>query len=379
MDLRDRLLHVIDGIYGAAGTPARWTPCLKDVADLLGGTVANLLHHDHRDHRGGLSASTVDPAGLDAYVRHFHALDPWAGSVRPGTFTVGQTLLGRHLVAPDAFRRTAFYADFGRHFETTRVVVGVIEMPAMGASASITINRSDRGEEFDEASARLLGVLVPHLRRALALHRHLAAANAERAVLLDVLDRIRTAIVIVDAALRVVIMNRAASRLAGRRHGLVVDGRHLRGATADATTALTAALASAVAVAQGRTLAAGRLHVRLPTPPDGRALEAQVLPLPSDDGQTDVPAAAVFIVDPDEPPATPDVYLAERFRLTPLETRVAQALARGQSAAAIADSLRLTQETTRWYVKQVLAKTDTPRQSELVRLLSVLARLEPGE
>jgi DNA-binding CsgD family transcriptional regulator len=63
------------------------------------------------------------------------------------------------------------------------------------------------------------------------------------------------------------------------------------------------------------------------------------------------------------------------FGLTPAEAELAQALAAGRSLHEYADAAHVTCETARWRLKQVLAKTDTHRQAELVRLLLTTAVL----
>jgi DNA-binding CsgD family transcriptional regulator len=244
----------------------------------------------------------------------------------------------------------------------------VIEAPSANRSAIISVNRGDAAEEFDGEAARLIGALVPHLRRALALHRRLAVVRAENDGLAAALDRLRAAIVLVDAARNIVTMNRAADELVARQNGLGIRDRHLRGETSEATAALDRIVTDAIAIAQGRT-AAGSVRAALPKRSDGRPLEAVALPLPPADRAAARAAAAVFVVDPDEAPVVPAEWLTTRFGLTPAEARVASALARGEAVADLAEHLRVTTGTARWYVKQILAKTGTKRQADLVRLL----------
>jgi DNA-binding CsgD family transcriptional regulator len=370
MDVHDRLLLLIGEIYGAVGDPARWTRCLASICDLLQGTGANLMHHDHRDHRGGVSASVTDPAALDAYARYFHTVDPWALALQPAALAPGAIVSGTSLVPHADLKKTEDYADLGEPFGLTRTLIGIIDVLDGGVIAAVTVNRDDASGEFDAESVRLLGALVPHLRRALALHQQLAAVAAEQAALIGVLDHVRTAVALVDADLALVTANRAADRLLSRNDGLRLDGRRIHAATPEITAALLAALAAASAVARGERVEAGRSRVTLPKSSGGRPLEASVVPLIASPPAGPLhPIAAVLIVDPDEVPAVPDAVLAERYGLTPAETRVAKALAAGDTVRSIAESLRLTQDTTRWYVKQVLAKTGTSRQAQLVHLL----------
>jgi DNA-binding CsgD family transcriptional regulator len=66
------------------------------------------------------------------------------------------------------------------------------------------------------------------------------------------------------------------------------------------------------------------------------------------------------------------------FGLTPAEAGLAEALAAGRSLHEYADAAHITCETARWRLKQVLAKTDTHCQAELVRLLLATAVLGEG-
>ncbi len=84
METHDSLLRIVGEIYAAVGHPDRWVACLVSIGDLLQGTAANLLYHDHRTHQGGIFASTIDPAANEAYSRYFHALDPWALNMPAG-------------------------------------------------------------------------------------------------------------------------------------------------------------------------------------------------------------------------------------------------------------------------------------------------------
>jgi DNA-binding CsgD family transcriptional regulator len=364
-----RLAQMSGAIYDASGGAAPWTDVLETVCDVLGATGAHLLHFDHRHLQASVTvAARTDPDALDAYGRYFHRLDPWGTRVKPGGFAAETVIAGASLVSFDKVRRSEFYAGLGRRYGISRSLVGVIEAPSANRSAIITINRGDAAEEFDAEATRVVGALVPHLRRALARHRRLAVVRAERDGLAAALDRLRAAIVLVDAGGTVVTMNRAADELIARQDGLRVRGRRLHGETSQATAALDEIVADAIAIARGQT-AAGSARAALPKRSDGRPLEALALPLPPGDQIAARAAAAVFVIDPNEMPVVPTDWLTTRFHLTPAEARIASALARGEELADIAARLRVTTGTARWYVKQILAKTGTKRQADLVRLL----------
>ncbi len=378
MDTHDRVLRIVGDIYATVGYPDRWPACLEAIQALLQGSSANLIFHDHRLREGVLFASTLSPEANDAYSRHYHAVDPWALNAPPDAFVPERVFVGQKFFPHGRMVRTEFYTDFAQGLGATRAMFGVIDASPRGSSGVLSLNRPDASPEFDEESMRILAALVPHVRRALALHRELALAGAERQALSDVLDQLNAAVVLVSEQGRVVLMNRAASGLARARDGFGVDRHTVVGTTANATTALRVAIRSTVEAARGQSLAASAMRVQLPRHSGGRALEVQIFPLPQ--GAHGAAAAALFITDPDATPSLPKQLLAGRFGLTPTESKVANALAQGLSVKAIAAACRLSTETTRWYVKQVLAKTGTTRQAEVVRLLlSLMTASVSGE
>ncbi len=65
---------------------------------------------------------------------------------------------------------------------------------------------------------------------------------------------------------------------------------------------------------------------------------------------------------------------AGRYRLTPAEARLAQALSGGEALAEAASRFAITAATARSQLKAIFAKTGATRQADLVRLVAGLAR-----
>lgn len=57
------------------------------------------------------------------------------------------------------------------------------------------------------------------------------------------------------------------------------------------------------------------------------------------------------------------------YGLTPTESQVAVMIGQGLSLKGVAEQLSMTEQTARWHMKNILAKTETSRQSDLVTLL----------
>jgi DNA-binding CsgD family transcriptional regulator len=367
----ERLLDAIRQVYGTATDASRWPACLTSIGALVLGTSANLLYHDHRSQGGIQIAIGADPELYRLYSEYGHAIDPWALACRPGAIPAGRVLIGASIVDPARMRKTEFYAAMGRRYEASRALFGVLEASSH-QSAVLALNRGDRHEEFDSHDARLLSLLVPHVRRALAIHRRLGGLDADRAHLLDALDRLPRGLVLVDDRARPIFVNRYAARLLEQRDGLSIEKEALIAAAPEAALQLARALGSAIAITRGRALTMESGDFLIPRS-TRRPLFASVSP--AGGGRPDpqlIPrvAASLFLVDPDALARPLNDRLRELFSLTTAEARVADAVAAGRDVAAIADEFRVSRETVRSHVKRVLEKAGVGSQSAFMRLVA---------
>jgi DNA-binding CsgD family transcriptional regulator len=77
----------------------------------------------------------------------------------------------------------------------------------------------------------------------------------------------------------------------------------------------------------------------------------------------------IFVGDPDRKSEIDESRLRQLYGLTNAEARVAALLACGHRLDEIAEMLNVAYETTRKHLKKVLAKAETDRQAELVRMI----------
>jgi DNA-binding CsgD family transcriptional regulator len=96
------------------------------------------------------------------------------------------------------------------------------------------------------------------------------------------------------------------------------------------------------------------------------------LPLRRQDFACLAPVAhsVIFVFDEAANPPSPIRLIAELYGLTPAESRLAEALLAGQSLADYGDWAGLTRNTLKTHLRSLFNKTDTARQSELVRRLA---------
>lgn len=203
---------------------------------------------------------------------------------------------------------------------------------------------------------------------------------AVRHSLAATLDRLPFGVIFVDAAAKPLLANRAGEAILAAADGLASARQGLVASAATATAALKRAVGEAALAGAGRGLHAGRA-MALSRPSGRRALEVLVAPLPRNEERIGIvrAAAVVFVSDPEHEQRTPRELLRQLYGLTPAEAELAAALVGGRTLNDFADETGRRVETVRKTVKQVFAKTETSRQSELVaRLLKGPARLDGG-
>ncbi|QVX41783.1 helix-turn-helix transcriptional regulator (plasmid) [Ralstonia solanacearum] len=211
---------------------------------------------------------------------------------------------------------------------------------------------------FGEADQQRLAGLLPHFGQAAELSLSVHGERKLEQILSACLDRWQCGLVVCDADGRVQWMNRPAQdRIA--HHGAL----HLRDGLLHAHGDKAARLRHALmprSIAHGRATfltldhAAHRLHLA-------------VQPLTRVDGIADAGGALVMISDGNLAGEIPAAALAALFDLTEAESRLASALVQGDTLEQYAQRRGVSIGTVRYQLKQVLSKTGTNRQSELMR------------
>jgi DNA-binding CsgD family transcriptional regulator len=269
-------------------------------------------------------------------------------------------------------KKTEFYADLARPYGYTRGLFGYLGRLGATRTSVISINRSDRIPEFNAQDALLLSTLVPHVQRALQIHRRLVSAEQQRSAMADLMERLRTGVVLLDVSRRPVLVNRAANDILDQRDGLSLSNGELRAGTPGLTAQVRSAIVAAVDVSSGRSVVAGDSALSIPRPSGRRPFQLLITPLSRANDWTGAigqAVAAVFVADPERDTQPEESRLRQWYGLTPAEARVATALAAAQTVNEIADGLGLTRETVRWYVKTVLSKADVSTQAKFVHLV----------
>jgi DNA-binding CsgD family transcriptional regulator len=370
MNERDALLGLIQLLYAAPGTRDGWHAFLDSLRVTLHGSVANLICHNMPSHTGSFVATTMAPDLAAAYQQHWCTLDPWARSPKQRQLGQRPVTVGDDLISHTELKRTAFYQDFARLGDAARVIGGVAE-PEPQSMSVLSVNRGERIQPFAERDVAFLEALVPHVGRALQLHRRLLISESASADFADVLDRAPRAVLLIGSQGKVMFMNRAASRLCALRDGLTVEHGELRAVRSGDTTRLPSLLEESLKTSTGNGTDAGGV-LRVGRPSGRRSFHVLVCAVsrrPPTFPTAPEATAVVYVTDPEQVAVVDELTLCALFGLTPAEARLARLLVQGASLAAAERDLGLRRETVRTRLKTIFEKTNTHRQSELVTLI----------
>lgn len=208
-------------------------------------------------------------------------------------------------------------------------------------------------------------VLAGGIGQALTHGRPKEAASADGSAFgVATLNRLPMGVVVVDAGPRVLFMNSLGAEYLAGNEGLTVGTTGLCRASRPSESTELHRLVGAV-IEAGPSSPARALSITRSTA--DRPLSVVVAPLATEPGMGTV--AVLLISDPDSQ-ALPSVdTVARLFDLTEAEARLALALSEGYRIEDAAESLGITLNSARTYLKRVFSKTEVTRQAELVRLI----------
>lgn len=376
MNRRELVLSLVQDLLAAPGSEKGWQAFLSKLCEALDGSGANFISLDFTAPASQVFVTARTPVeALALYHQHWAGEDVWAR--RGAKLRAGAVVAGDQLIERAEFERTAFFNDFGRHFEVGQCLTGIVESTPPRAMAVLSINRAAGASRFGPEDSRLISALMPSMERALQLHRRLSGAELLAANARDVLDRLPHGVILLSSRGLMRAANGAAERLLHAADGLSVDRGELRAETVALTQKLRRAIAEAVSTHRELTIEGRRAVLALPRGSGRRSLSVVIAPLPRRRPALGESVAAVmFITDP-ESSALPDVETIRLILgLTASEAELVRCLVSGLSLQAAASRLSVRVETVRKRLKQIFQKTDTHRQADLVRL--VLASAGPN-
>ena len=371
------LSSFLDEIYDAAFDDEGWFAVFDRLAQVLGGNGASLAISDR-------TTFALEAVTVGVQVEHQRAYDHYVASICPTwppTYGVptGTVMIDRILVGRESYENGEFYNDFCRPMGMHSAIAVKVLHERRSSGVVMAVRGFDR-PEFEPTDGHLLELLAPHLERALRVRERLKGVVRHKAAMVEALDQLSQAVMLVNSQSRIVFANRAANTILAAQDGLSSTPDGLRAATPDQTRDLRR-LINALSSGFENPARSSEGLLAIHRPPPARPLSVLVAPITaSRHGVPSLwPTAIVFVTDPDRAPPASQDHLSALYGLTPTEAAVALAVVDGEGVASVADRFKLSSATVRTHLHHIFAKTGTQRQAELVRLIleSRIGRASP--
>jgi DNA-binding CsgD family transcriptional regulator len=369
MSEAEQVSSLIGDIYDAALDPELWPSVLEKGCRFVQGAASNLYSEDSAAKTGNIHYTWgVDRHYGRLYYDKYIKYNPFTTAQL--FFDVGEVVTLADIVPLDEFRESLFYREFAHPQGWVDAASALLEKSGT-SYAAFSVIRHERDGMIDHAARQRMGILVPHVRRAVLIGKVIELHKAEASTLADTLDGLTAGMFLVDRLGRIVHANASGQ-------SIVAQAKFVRAASGRLIAVDPCAnqsLQEIFAAAEGGDEALGLKGISVPL--KGRTEEehvAHVLPLTAGmrrkAGTSYSAVAAVFVrkVALDVP--SPLETVAQRHRLTPSELRVLLAIVEVGGAPEVAQALGVSETTVKTHLRHIFEKTGTSRQAELVKLVA---------
>lgn len=365
--------ELIGDIYDASLDPGLWPDVFVNACNFIGASAAALASHD-MVHRG----TTVfynwgfTPGFEKIYAERYCKINPFFPT------TIFFDLEAVHTPVPECVPRDEFCRSrFAREWVAPQgfidLLVSNLEKSRISCAGFWVFRRFNEGFADDEMRQRF-ALVLPHVRRALAIGQVIDLKKIEAAALADSLDTLPAGMFLVDAFGRIVHTNLCGHAMVSEGNVLSARGGKLGAIDMEGNQALLDAFTAAGRGdgSMGRKGLAVALKAR-----DASRYVANVLPLTSGArrraGLLYSAVATVFVYQASLDLASPPEAIAKEFKLTPRELQVLFAIVEVGGVPEVAEVLGVSAETVKTHLGRLFEKTRTRRQVDLVKLVAAFS------
>ncbi|MFC0129474.1 helix-turn-helix transcriptional regulator [Ralstonia solanacearum] len=260
--------------------------------------------------------------------------------------------------------------------DSARPIAGMTLMDTPELCVTMRLRtRDDTSEVSEQERKQRLERVLPHLQRAARMQQRNQELNELAALGMAGLDTLDFGVMVIERGMRVKYANAWVRAMVTEDDRLSLDGSFLH----SADHSHDAALKNLIEQASGSIGVQGAAGSWMYLARDGRPVPFIATPLAPSDAVRPAwksPLALVLVGNSEARSVMDAGVLASLFGLTNKECIVAARLAAGETLQEIADREFLSLHTVRVHIRDILRKTGTHRQSELVRLLHLLPSVD---
>lgn len=366
----DDVLSLVNDIYDAALDESAWQRVMEEMLAVTDSQAATFSIIDNSSNAPRFSTfvtTNFDPLMVTEYLGGMSTQDPTVEAIAANP---RQKIFHDSALITEREKDRHAYYNWHEKFSDTRHRIAGMASPAETIQAGITVHRTRLAGDFDPQTKKLIALLFRHIEQALLIGFRLGTLGALNEFSSELLDRNPAGVILLDDQGRIVMANRAATEIEAARDGLAMAGGSVKLLRRSDDRRLQEAIGGVLNAGTGVPLSPHNV-MAVPRPSGKRAYMIAVSPVSSARFMMSTihPAACVLVVDPEREPTVPEHRLRTLYGLSRGEARLAALLARGDDLKTAAEALSITYATARARLSAVFRKTETSRQSELLKLL----------
>lgn len=365
MSVSDEVLDLIEAVHTAGLDPQRWPSVTSEIAAHFGARVAGMFVYRPGDPSWNFSVNVgSDPEWMARFQGDFTVNDNLCEQAfrdKP----VGSVAADWMLVPLPVLRKTRLINEWAipQGLLQAALVKTAMDNESVGL---LSLIRPISAGEWETRDIDRLAVLARHIVRAVSVSQRIGALEGRVKLAEALLDHVAQPVLVADKNATIVYANRAATAMLDANDGITSHRGMIGAATRHETSRLRALISTA---ATGTGPRGGQIAISRPS---GRQPFSVLITKggPDFDAPVSLEArAVVFITDPEAGHNDIEASLRRLYSLTSAEARLVRALANGaRSLGDAADRLGITLNTAKTHLKHAFDKTNTHRQSELVKL-----------
>jgi DNA-binding CsgD family transcriptional regulator/PAS domain-containing protein len=363
-----RISDLIGLIYDCAIEPSRWPQALAEICRTIecASGIILLLDLVSSRHRFAYTWG-LTPDWEQRYFEHSeHFTGFYSRAFSRDVCVDGEPLLLSHLM-PRVGPLGQYVYDTWTRPQGLSEMMQTVVLRQQRRLAVFGANRHKSAGELTRDQLTIIRLLVPHIRRAVAIIDILDMKNIEIATLKATLDTFNAGILVVGDEAHILHANNSAREMLAKRTPIAAVNGVLSVRDAQAREELT----QAIVLARTDEATIGTNGIAVPLRDEGSAV-AHVLPLARGELRTRlVPqaTAGVFITQPTDSAARDIHAVAASFNLTPAEARMLEHLAAGATFAEATKALGVSTNTGKTHLARIFSKTGVSRQTDLIALV----------
>jgi DNA-binding CsgD family transcriptional regulator len=365
-----RILSLIDKIYHAAGDEGAWVGVMQALLEVTGSCAATfcVINGSDKLRLPVFLHTNLNASFVNDYLANMVPHDPMVQYI---VAHPKQTIIHDAEFISEHEKDRHFYYRWRKGYGDIRHRLAGMANPLRNVRSGITLHRTRQQGDFENGHIETFTSLFRHIERAIHFGFRLGALETMRQISADLIDANPHAIFLLGRKGRVLMANKAADALIASGDGIISSGEGIALRHAAENRSLQR-LIGRVLTAQGDSPPGAMRALR----PSGKRPYSIMVSPAIKKGRAMLtatqPAACVTIVVPETPVPLPAEALWALYGLTQAESRLARRLAAGDELKAAATQLGIGYGTARAQLAAIFRKTETRRQSELVRLLCTL-------